>query len=168
MPSALVVVARVHHVAETAFELEPDNVRVQERAAGGVCCFTGGENRGDERAARVRERNKAHVVIVERVRGNAVGEGRSIRPCRLACPQNLAVAAAFRSGHLLNHPGGRLDRARQDDADGVAYRCSGALPSRRGRDATNNEFSDRGYTAFRFYAHGSDLIDTHHHTVSWQ
>ena len=86
VPAALIV-ARVHRAAQPPFELEADDVGVEQRAAGRARDFRGGQRRGDERRARMRQRHEAHVVVVERVRRGAVGQrgvarARAQRACR--------------------------------------------------------------------------------------
>ena len=75
VPAALIV-PRVHRASQPRLDLEADDVRVEQRAARGAGDFGRGERRRDQRRARMRERDEAHVVVVERVRGGAVGQRR--------------------------------------------------------------------------------------------
>ena len=54
--------------------LEAHDPRVQQRSARSAGPLAGRERRRHQRCARMRERHEAHVVVVERVRGRAVGE----------------------------------------------------------------------------------------------
>src|SRR5581483_12420319 len=67
VPAALVIVARVHDAAQAALDLEADDVGVQQRSAGGVRQLGCGDGRRHERAAGMRQRDEAHVVVVEGV-----------------------------------------------------------------------------------------------------
>ena len=56
--------------------------------------------------------------------------------------ENPTVAAAVLRGHLLHHPGGRLDHAGEHDADRVADSRSGALTGGGGWRTVDDEFRD--------------------------
>src|SRR5262245_7649524 len=72
---ATLIVPRIHQPAESRLDLEADDVRVEYRAAGYAGQLAGGEDGRYKRRTRMRERHETHVVVVERVRGGAVGEG---------------------------------------------------------------------------------------------
>ena len=121
----LLVMGRVHHQAEGAFDLETDDVGIQQRPSGGVGRLARGQSRGDQRCARMRQRHPAHVVEVERVGGGAVGErgvgrtGGQVRAEHAACaPAPVAVGER----DPLHDAGGRLPGAGQRDADRVLDR----------------------------------------------
>ena len=114
-----------------AFDLEADDVGVEQRAAGRAGQLGRRQRRRDERRARMRERDEAHVVVVERVRGGAVGERRVRRAdARSAVPST-------RHGRRRRRPrrrcwtmrAGRLGRAGERHADRVETRA----PRRRAR-----------------------------------
>ena len=99
VPAALVV-SRVHRAAEPRFDLEADDVGVEQRRRPSAPATSAAASAaGDERRARMRERHEAHVVVVERVRGGAVGERGVGRRTRAA-----AVPKTQRSARRLRPP----------------------------------------------------------------
>ena len=141
VPSTLVIVARVHHLAKAALELESDDIGFEQRRPARMRDFTRRENGGNQRAARMRERHEAHVVEVERVSGDAVRERRPARARSGLGADHDARARSFGNRDRLGRPRDRFDGARQRDADGVANRRRRARQRRRRRHSGRNEFS---------------------------
>ena len=138
VPAALVV-ARVHQPAQARLDLEADDVGVEHRTAGRGGQLGGRENRRHQRRARVRERDEAHVVVVERVRGGAVGE-RGVGRGRAAAhsPDGTGRACRQRDG-LADGASGGLDRSRQRDADRVDDGHRGGIARRRRHGRAGDE-----------------------------
>ncbi len=89
------IVTRIHHVAQPALELESDDVGIEQcdrRRLRELAC---GEERGHEHTARMSERHEAHVVVVERMRGHAVGERRESGARVERCSEDTALAGTF-------------------------------------------------------------------------
>ena len=129
VPAALIV-ARIHRAAEPRFDLESDDVGVEQRAAGGAGQLRRREHRRHQRRARMRERDEAHVVVVERVRGGAVGERRvrARSPRRGARDDDTACAPArLAIARRLDDAARRLRRA----GERARRPCRGAARPRR-------------------------------------
>jgi len=142
VPSALVIVARVHHFAEPAFELEAHHVSVEQRAARTAGQLTGRQCGRQQRAARMRQRHEAHVVEVERMCGHAVGHRRPARARPDAGSEHQARTASFVLSHRLHGARGRFDGARQRDAHRVANRRRRLLAGRLRRDTCRHELRE--------------------------
>ena len=128
VPAALVVVPRVHDVAEAALQLEAHGVGVDDRGAGCPHELGRGQRRGDESAAGVSERDEAHVVVVKGVSGHAIGQGRLLRTGEQRRTQDAALAMPV-SGQTPDGPRRRLDDAGKDDAGSVTKGRGGTAPA---------------------------------------
>ena len=128
VPAAAVIVARVHHGARAGIRARSRPRSRRAHAAGRTGPLAGGESRRDERAARMRHRHETHVVVVERVSRDAVGHRRIGRAGRAACAEDVTAARA--ADEHANDARGRLDGAREDDADRVTH-GRGGPPARR-------------------------------------
>jgi hypothetical protein len=102
-----------------AFDLEPDDVRIEQRARVSMRDLTSSEDCWNEHAARVRERHEAHIVVVERVRGDAVGERRKRGARRDRRAHDVALTDAVLSRHPLRDARGRLACTREHHATRV-------------------------------------------------
>jgi hypothetical protein len=89
-----------------------------------------GENGWNEHAAWMRRRHKAHVVVVERVSGDAVGEHCPAGTGRDLGAQHSTLAGAFVGGERLGDARRRLARAGEHHADGVDEGDRGPLARR--------------------------------------
>ena len=143
MPSALVV-AGIHRAAQPAFDFESDDVGVEERATRRVDQFRGGERRGDERRAGMRERHEAHVVEVQRVGGGAVRQCRTSRRCAQCRADDAARIATLSANDLLDDSSGRLGCASEHDPDRIQTGGRSACSRVGWRRRVNCKLSDNG------------------------
>ena len=107
----------------------------RDHASGRVVPLGGRKRCGDERRARVRQRDEAHIVVVVRMRGGAVREGGTRRGRAQRRPQNAAWPGAVGCHHLLDDMADGFGRAGQRDPDRVDQRArrDGARGWRRRR-----------------------------------
>ena len=125
VPAALVV-PRVHEAAEPRLDLEAHDVGIEHGTAREAFRFRRREHRRHERRARMRQRHEAHVVIVERVRGRAVGQRRAAHAGPVRRPEDAAGITAFRRHHLPDDEARRFRNAGQSDADCIEHGNRGA------------------------------------------
>ena len=121
----------------------------------------------------MRERDEAHVVVVERVRGGAVGERRVAGARRAArCPNTRHGAAAVCRDHALDDARGRLGGAGQRHADRVEHAPRRARraprPAARAARRTRRDVTSRSCSrppmrrGFRIADRGHEpLLDEH-------
>src|SRR5262245_4994261 len=105
------VVARVHDVAKPAFEFESDDIRIEQCPCRCVRDLACGEDRRNERAAWMRKRDEAHVVVVECMSGDAVRERSPSWARRGRSAEHSTRAGAFLCGERLRDARRRLDGA---------------------------------------------------------
>ena len=122
VPSALIV-ARIHRAAQPPFQLEADDVGVEQRAAGRVGNLGRRQHRRHQRRARMGQRHETHVVVVERVRRRPVGQRGVARRRPKRGPEHMAGSAGLPLHHLLHDPRGRFGGAGQRHANGVEQRA---------------------------------------------
>src|SRR5690349_17665903 len=129
MPAALMVMTGVHDHAKPTLDLEADDVRVEECACVRTADLSRREECGHEDAARMCERYEAHVVVIERVRGNAVGK-RRIRGARGdGRADDSTVTCAFVLRERLRDACGRLTSTSQHDSGRIDERDPRSLAS---------------------------------------
>ena len=153
MPSPLLIVLRVHDVSKPAFQLEPDNVSIHERAARRMRQLGGCERSRHETATGMRQRHETHVVEIERMRGHTVGQRSQVRARELTRPENSTRAASIFDGHRLHDTRRRFDNARQNHTNRVPDRNGSSFARRGERRGTGNKFGNPGGAGFDVYGH---------------
>ena len=88
----------------------------------------------------MRHRHETHVVIVVRMRRDAVCKGSIARTGANARSKHPAVASRFRHDRSANNVRRGFGSACQNDADGIAYCNRSSPPSLDGRFTGNDEF----------------------------
>src|SRR5439155_23568080 len=96
MPATLVIMTRIHDQSKPAFDFKSDNVRVEHGIAGSTHKFPCGQDGWNKRATGMRHRHETHVVIVVRMRRDAVCKGSIARTGANARSKHPAVASRFR------------------------------------------------------------------------
>ena len=126
VPSPLVIVTGIHHQPQPAFDLEPDNIGIEHvtpRGAGQLSCS---QSRRHESATGMSERNKAHVVVVVRVCGNAIGHGGFTCAHPKPGTEHPAGSMTFGSQGVSDDDSRGLPHAGKNNAHRVAdsHRCA--------------------------------------------
>jgi hypothetical protein len=160
--------ARVHQPPEPRFDFKSHDVGVENRSSGRAVRFARRQHGRDQRRARVGERDEAHVVVVERVRGGTVGQCRvgsggaqtgadddttfgvaganHLRQGYGGPPKPWAKAedpASMKLKRGLNDACHRFDGAGQRDADRIEQGGRGARTSGGGRLRGGDKLRER-------------------------
>ena len=165
VPSAPIV-PRVHRAPQARLDFESDDVGLEQRAARCVGELGRREAGGDERRARVRERDEAHVVEVVRVRRGAIRQRRRRGARAEVRAENPAPAAAclcdggalFGGDDLLDDPCGRFGCAGEHHADRVEDGTSRDGARRLRRRRVDDEACKAQHSAFPIAAMKRCLI----------
>src|SRR5687767_6343005 len=142
MPPTIVIVARVHDLAEPALELESHHVCVEQRATGYVHHLAYGQRRGKQRAARMRERDEAHIVEIEGMRRDTISKRRPARARPDASSDNDATTLTLVYCDRLGGTRGWFDGSRERNADRVADRVCRTFQCRSRRLGARHELGE--------------------------